>query len=61
MANITPQFHLCLKEKGAEPAVEVKYDLNKINAFLQEAYSIVSFPNLTNTTETILTTKRTPA
>jgi len=40
MADITPVLNICLKEKGAQPIPPKQYDLNKINSFLQEAYSI---------------------
>lgn len=42
MADLLPDFNICLKRHGAEPALKVQYDFNKINSFLQEAYSIVS-------------------
>ncbi|KAK5163912.1 uncharacterized protein LTR77_010307 [Saxophila tyrrhenica] len=40
MADITPTFSTCLKDKGAKPILPTQYDLNKINTFLQEAHSI---------------------
>lgn len=41
MADITPDFNICLKAKGAQPVLKREYDLDKINSFLHEAYSIV--------------------
>ena len=41
MTDITPDFNICLKEKGGQPILKKEYDLNAINTFLQEAYSIV--------------------
>lgn len=41
MTDITPDFSICLKEKGAQPVVRREYDLEQIDAFLQDAYSIV--------------------
>lgn len=41
MTDITGDFNICLKQKGAEPVLHKQYDLQSINAFLQEAYSIV--------------------
>ncbi|GIZ43865.1 hypothetical protein CKM354_000707800 [Cercospora kikuchii] len=40
MTDITGDFNICLKQKGAEPVLPKQYDLQAINAFLQEAYSI---------------------
>jgi syntaxin 18 len=40
MADLTPDFNICLKEKEAQPVVRKTYDLDRINTFLQEAYSI---------------------
>ena len=40
MADITPDFNICLKDKGCQPVLKRECDLNKINSFLQEAYSI---------------------
>ena len=45
MADITPDFNLCLKERDGQPVLKREYDLEKINAFLQEAYNIVSLPS----------------
>ena len=41
MADITPDFNTCLKGKGVQPILKREYDLEKIDSFLQEAYSIV--------------------
>ncbi len=41
MADITPDFNICLKAKDARPVLKIEYDVQKINSFLQEAYSIV--------------------
>ena len=41
MTDITPDFNLCLKEKGAQLVVKKEYDIEAINSFLQEAYNIV--------------------
>ena len=41
MTDITPEFSICLKEKGVQPVVRREYDLEQIDAFLQDAYSIV--------------------
>ncbi len=40
MADITPDFNVCLKARGTQPVLKQEYDLNRINLFLQEAYSI---------------------
>jgi syntaxin 18 len=40
MADITPDFNICLKQHNAPPVLKREYDLDKINSFLQEAYSI---------------------
>ena len=40
MADITPDFNICLKQRNAQPVLKREYDLDKINSFLQEAYSI---------------------
>ncbi|KAK4499135.1 hypothetical protein PRZ48_009647 [Zasmidium cellare] len=42
MTDITPDFNLCLKEKGAQLVVKKDYDIEAINSFLQEAYNINS-------------------
>lgn len=41
MTDITPDFSICLKEKGAQPILRREYDLEQIDTFLQDAYSIV--------------------
>ena len=41
MTDTTPDFSVCLKEKGGQPVVRKEYDLEQIDAFLQDAYSIV--------------------
>lgn len=41
MTDITPDFSICLKEKGSEPVVKKEFNLQSINAFLQEAYFLV--------------------
>ena len=41
MANITPDFNICLKAKEAAPTRKKRYDVEHIDSFLQEAYSIV--------------------
>lgn len=41
MADITPDFSICLNSRGAQPVLKREYNLEKINSFLQEAYSIV--------------------
>jgi hypothetical protein len=41
MADITPDFNICLKDKGGQPVLKRQYDFEKINSFLQEAYNIV--------------------
>jgi len=41
MANITPDFNVCLQERGAQPALKKDFNIERINTFLQEAYSIV--------------------
>lgn len=41
MTEISPAINVCLKERNAPPIVHREYDLQKINSFLQEAYSIV--------------------
>ena len=48
MADITPDFNLCLQAKGAQPVVKKDFNLDKINSFLHEAYSIVRTHNPTN-------------
>ncbi|EMC93331.1 hypothetical protein BAUCODRAFT_568173 [Baudoinia panamericana UAMH 10762] len=40
MTDITPDFNICLKGKGASLVLQHQYDFTKINSFLQEAYSI---------------------
>lgn len=42
MTDITADFNVYLKDKGAEPVLPTPYDLQHIETFLQEAYSIVS-------------------
>jgi hypothetical protein len=39
--DITADFNVCLKQKGAQPITKKSYDLKTINSFLQEAYEIV--------------------
>ena len=46
MADITPDFNICLQQKGANPAQRREYDVERINSFLQEAYSIVRYIGL---------------
>ena len=46
MANLTPAFNLCLKERGAKPVSDKQFNLDKIDSFLQEAYSVVRLPSL---------------
>jgi hypothetical protein len=41
MTDITPNFSICLKATGSEPVLRKEFDLQKINAFLQEAYFLV--------------------
>jgi syntaxin 18 len=43
MADITPDFNICLHNKGAQPVLKRDFDVEKINSFLQEAYDIVCF------------------
>ena len=43
MSDLLPDFNVCLKKHGAEPVLKARYDFDKINSFLKEAYSIVSF------------------
>ncbi|KAK5138436.1 hypothetical protein LTR08_000022 [Meristemomyces frigidus] len=40
MADITPAFSVCLQAKGAPPVVKKEFNLDRINSFLHEAYSI---------------------
>ena len=40
MADITPDFNICLKQHKSPPVLKREYDFDKINSFLQEAYSI---------------------
>ncbi|EMF13848.1 syntaxin [Sphaerulina musiva SO2202] len=40
MTDITADFNVYLKDKGAEPVLPTPYDLQHIETFLQEAYSI---------------------
>ena len=40
MADITPDFNICLKQHDSNPVLKREYNLDKINSFLQEAYSI---------------------
>lgn len=42
MTDITADFNVYLKDKGAQPVLPPPYDLQHIETFLQEAYSIVS-------------------
>ena len=41
MADISPNLNVELEKKRARPILKIKYNLDKINSFLQEAYSIV--------------------
>ena len=41
MADITPDFNICLKNKGAQVVLRKEFDVQRISSFLQEAYSIV--------------------
>ncbi len=41
MADITPDFNICLKKKGAQVVLRKEFDVQRISSFLQEAYSIV--------------------
>ncbi|KAF7198617.1 Syntaxin ufe1 [Pseudocercospora fuligena] len=40
MTEITADFNVCLKEKGASVVLKKEYDIHTINSFLQEAYAI---------------------
>lgn len=40
MANITPEFNTCLRARGAQPVTSTQLNLDKLNSFLHEAYSI---------------------
>ncbi|KAK1067120.1 hypothetical protein LTR12_007506 [Friedmanniomyces endolithicus] len=40
MADITPDFNICLKKKGAQVVLRKEFDVQRISSFLQEAYSI---------------------
>ncbi|KAK5686549.1 hypothetical protein LTS10_002669 [Elasticomyces elasticus] len=40
MADITPDFNVCLKSKGAQVVLKKDFDVERINSFLQEAYKI---------------------
>lgn len=40
MTDLTPDFNICLKAKGAELVVKKEYDIKAINSFLKEAYVI---------------------
>ncbi|KAI6868641.1 hypothetical protein D0864_13954 [Hortaea werneckii] len=40
MTDITPDFNVCLKEKGSQPALKKELNIDKIDSFLQEAYTI---------------------
>ena len=44
MADITPDFNICLKAKGAQAVLTKEYHVDKINSFMQEAYRIVNTP-----------------
>lgn len=48
MTDRTPDFNLCLKEKGVPPILKKSYDLQAINSFLQEAHKIVRWLPLSN-------------
>lgn len=41
MTDITPDFNVCLKEKGSQPVLKRELNIDKIDSFLQEAYTIV--------------------
>ena len=41
MTDITPDLNITLSSKGAQPVLKKAYDVQTLNAFLQEAYSIV--------------------
>lgn len=45
MTEITPDFNICLREYGAQPTLRKEYNLDQIDAFLQDAYSIVRSAN----------------
>ncbi|KAI6893228.1 hypothetical protein KC334_g12913, partial [Hortaea werneckii] len=40
MTDITPDFNVCLKEKGSQPVLKRELNIDKIDSFLQEAYTI---------------------
>ncbi|KAI7490099.1 hypothetical protein KC351_g824 [Hortaea werneckii] len=40
MTDITPDFNVCLKERGSQPALKRELNIEKIDSFLQEAYTI---------------------
>ncbi|KXS99842.1 hypothetical protein AC579_9477 [Pseudocercospora musae] len=40
MTEITDDFNVCLREKGAQVVLKKQYDIHAINSFLQEAYAI---------------------
>ena len=44
MADITPDFNICLKAKGAQAVLTKEYNVDEINSFMQEAYRIVNTP-----------------
>ncbi|KAM0718704.1 hypothetical protein Q7P37_005775 [Cladosporium fusiforme] len=40
MTDITADFNICLKQHNAQPVIHRDFDLERIDSFLQEAYSI---------------------
>lgn len=40
MTDITADFNVCLKKRNAQPVTHHAYNIERINSFLQEAYSI---------------------
>ncbi|KAI7537105.1 hypothetical protein KC331_g11101 [Hortaea werneckii] len=40
MTDITPDFNVCLQEKGSQPVLKRELNIDKIDSFLQEAYTI---------------------
>ena len=40
MADITPDFNICLKQHDSQPVLKREYNFDAIDSFLQEAYNI---------------------
>jgi len=46
MTDLTPDFNLVLRSKEATPVLAHRYSIDRLDGFLQEAYSIVGAESL---------------